>query len=81
MSELRRHGRDLLDASRRRRTPSAEHKHQLVEQLVNAAAQTAHDAPTRPPLAQRLTRRAKLLVLLALLSAVAFGLYLASSPR
>jgi hypothetical protein len=81
MSQLRRYGRDLLDASRRRRTPSPERKHQLIEQLVSAAAQTAHDAPTRPPLAQRLSPRAKVVVLFALLSAVAVGLYLASAPR
>jgi hypothetical protein len=77
MSELRRHGRDLLEASRRRRTPSAERKQRLVARLVDAAAQTAQDAPTRPPLAQRLSRRAKLLVLAALLGTVALVLYLA----
>jgi hypothetical protein len=78
MSELRRHGRELLDASRQRRTPSAEQTRQLIARLVEAAAQTARDAPTRPPLAQRLSRRAKLLVLAALVGAVAFALYVAS---
>lgn len=81
MSELRRHGRELLQASRQRRTPSAEQTRQLVARLVEAAAQTAQDAPTQPPLAQRLSRRAKLLVLAALLGAVALALHLASSPR
>lgn len=75
MSELRRHGRELLDASRLRRTPLSEQKRKIVEGLVATAAQTAHDVSTRPPLAQRLSGRAKVLVLLTLLAAVALATY------
>lgn len=78
MTELRSHARELLDASRQRRTPRPESKARLVERLVETAAQTAHDSPTKPPLAQRLSNRAKLVVLASLLAAVATALYLAS---
>lgn len=70
MSELRRHGRELLEASRRERTPAPEAKERLLRSLLETAAQVSLDAHEAPPLAQRLSRSAKALVLGGLVLAI-----------
>lgn len=78
MSELRRHGRELLEASRRERTPSLERKQRLLAALLETAAQSTRAAQEPPPLAQRLAPRVKLLILAALVAAILGGIWLAS---
>ncbi|RYZ06303.1 MAG: hypothetical protein EOO73_16700 [Myxococcales bacterium] len=78
MSELRRHGRELLEASRRERTPSAERKQRILEKLLESAAQTTLAAREPPPLAERLSPRTKALVLVVLVAAIVVGMWAAS---
>lgn len=78
MSELRRHARELLDASRRERTPSAERKQRVMQRLMESAAQTSLDAREPLPLAQRLSTRSKGLVLLLLAGTILGGMWAAS---
>jgi hypothetical protein len=78
MNELSRYGRELLNASRRERTPEPQRKQRLLEKLLTSAAQTSLAAREPPPLAQRLGTPEKLLVLLGLLLMIAAGMWLAS---
>jgi hypothetical protein len=78
MSELRRHGRELLEASRRERTPPAPLKRRLMVKLLESAAQTSLDAHEPPPLAQRLGVASRSAVVIALVFAILSGLWLAS---
>jgi hypothetical protein len=78
MSELRRHGRELLEASRRERTPAAERRRRLLEKLLENAAQTSVAAREPPPLEQRLGLETKVLVAVGVLVTIAGGLWLAS---
>jgi hypothetical protein len=71
MNELRPHGRELLDAARRERTPSATDHARLLQELLLAAQAT--DASTEP--AQRLSLASKLLLLAALAVLIGFALY------
>lgn len=80
MSDLRRHGRELLDASRSERTPSQQVKEQLIASLLEAAAQAALPAGEALPLASRLSRSGKALVLALLALAIGLGIYLAGRP-
>lgn len=78
MSELRRHARELLEASRRERTPGAERKQRVMQRLMESAAQTSLDAREPPPLAQRLSPRTKGLVLVLLAVTILGGMWAAS---
>lgn len=78
MSELRRHGRELLEASRRERTPGAERKRRLLEKLVETAAQASVAAREPPPLEQRLGLTTKVLVVVGVLVTIVGGLWLVS---
>lgn len=72
MSELRRHGRELLEASRVERTPRADLRERLLSQLLESAAQTSLAGAEPVPLAQRLGSRTKAF-LVAGLAVVIFG--------
>lgn len=76
MSELRRHGLQLLDASRRERTPSAELRQRLLTHLLESAAQTSLASREPVPLAERLSTSAKLLVLVGVVATIVSGIWL-----
>jgi hypothetical protein len=78
MSELRRHGRELLEASRRERTPSAERRQRLLKKLLETAAQTSLAAREPLPLSQRLGARTKALVVLLVVATIVGGMWAAS---
>lgn len=78
MSELRRHGRELLEASKRERTPSPQHKQRLIRQLLESAAQASRAAQEPAPLDQRLGWREKVLLLSALSLAIGGAIWLVS---
>jgi hypothetical protein len=78
MSELRRHGRELLEASRRERTPPPEVKERLLQSLLETAAQMSLAADEAPPLSQRLSFGAKALVLGGLVLTILGATWLAS---
>jgi len=77
MTELRSHGRELLDAARRERTLSQAERTRLLEGLY-AAATAARADDDSWWLARRLGRWGRLLVLLGLAALIALGVYLAS---
>lgn len=75
MTELRRHGRELIEAARRERTPTPEERQRVMSVLMAAAAQAALQNEQRAPLAKRLPPVAKLLLLTLLFLAIAAGSY------
>ena len=75
MTELRRHGRELLEAARRERTPSPVERERALTGLMAAAAQAALASERPAPLAKRLPPLAKLLILVILFLAIAVGSY------
>ncbi len=76
MNELRPHGRELLEAARRERTPSPEQRERLLGELLAAADP---GPPSGAPGGRRKLRGyAKVLVLLALACAIGLALYGAS---
>lgn len=80
MNDLRRDGRELLEASRRERTPGAELKQRLLAELLAAAARATPAADEPPPLASRLSSSSKALILAALVLAIALAIFLAGRP-
>jgi len=82
MSELRPHGRELLDAARRERSLTQAERARLLEDL-HAAALAARERDDSWWLSRRLSRTGKLLVLLGLAALIALGVYLAGhvGPR
>jgi hypothetical protein len=74
MNELRPHGRELLEAARRERTPSAAEHARLLQELLQAAQSSSPSI--RPKRA--LGAAAKLVLLAALATAIAVVLYFAS---
>jgi hypothetical protein len=83
MSELRPYGRELLEAARRERTPTAAERARVLLALLGAAerSQIAVAATPRP---SKLSSAAKLFVLVALAALIVLGIYLAGhagAPR
>jgi len=74
MNELRPHGRELLEAARRERTPSPAEHARLLQQLLLAAQSSNASSPPPPKLANG----ARLILLAALVAGIAFALYCAS---
>lgn len=76
MNELRPHSRELLEAARRERTPSADVRERLLSELLAAADPgPASGAPGRRP---KLGPATQWLVLVALVLGIALALYGAS---
>lgn len=73
MNELRPHGRELLRAARRERTPAPLERERLLSELLAAAdpGPASGSAATR----RRLPRAARLLLLVVLALAIAFSLF------
>jgi len=76
MHELRPHGRQLLEAARRERTPRVEERERLLSELVAAADPGPASGAARAR--RKLTPGAKLLLLLSLAIAIGILLYAAS---
>lgn len=78
MSELRRHGRQLLDEARRERTPDAAARERVFRALVATTDLTSTPSASDAPLShQPLTGVSKWLVLAGLAALVIAGVYLA----
>ncbi len=77
MSDLRPPARQLLDAARRERTPSAAERSRLIGELLAAAAESGASSEEPPVLAQRLGAGAKLVVLAVLLLLIVGATYVA----
>lgn len=76
MNELRPHGRELLEAARRERTPTPEQRERLLSELLAAADPgPASGAPGGRP---KLRGGARWLVLVGLALAIGVALYEAS---
>lgn len=76
MNELRPHGRELLEAARRERTPSPDERERLLSELLAAA--DPGPASGAPGGRRKLRGGARLLVLAALVLAIGLALYGAS---
>jgi len=76
MNELRPHGRELLEAARRERTPSPADRERLLSELLAAA--DPGPASGAPGGRRKLSAGARLLVLVGLVLAIALLLYGAS---
>jgi hypothetical protein len=75
MSQLRRHGRELLDSAKRDHTPDAETRARLLRSLLEHAAAT-HSA-SLVPLEKTLSRRTKITILCLTLLLLIAAVYLA----
>ena len=75
MSELRPYGRELLEAARRERTPSAAERARVLKALLAAAEHSRLAVEAPPP--GKLNAASKVFVLLALAALIAFGVYMA----
>lgn len=78
MSELRRHGRQLLDEARRERTPDAAARERVFRALVATTDLASTPSASNAPLSRKpLTGFSKWLALAGLAALVMVGVYLA----